>query len=330
MWLGTMSAAMRMPRAQARAGGPRRRARRRARRRSGTRRSRRRTRPRPVPAAALDLRRGAAALPQPDQPQAGHADAGQAVELLVGHVGEGRHGPLEATRELLEPDVGRLGHEHDAGIQSLSLREPDGVGVEAAIVRRLDHERAAEVRARRRSSSARASSARTSRARSMRRTSAGSLATSSVQCSRTQRSCAASDPGARSIGSRNRAGSGSVRLVGGALALAGGGGSAARRRAPPPGACSRTGVGDLPPSPPPRAAELALRRLEDRLVRRRSRSGRSSTSSRTPVAAGSSFSAARTSTSASSSGPGRADAPAAGQPPARGGRWRRGTAPARP
>ena len=30
---------------------------------------------------------------------------GEAVELLVRHVGEGRHGPSVARRELLEPDV---------------------------------------------------------------------------------------------------------------------------------------------------------------------------------------------------------------------------------
>ena len=98
-----------------------------------------------VAAPALDLRGGAAALPQPDQPQPGDPELGQAVELLVRHVGEGRHGPPVARRELLEPDVRRLGHEHDARHPLGVLREADGVRVEPAVVRRLDDDRAAEV-----------------------------------------------------------------------------------------------------------------------------------------------------------------------------------------
>ena len=89
MWLGTMSLASRMPRAAARSrsdaprvlaaqvggdgvvvqrvGG-----------RGGV----------GVAAELLDALRGAAALPQPDQPQARDAERREPVELLVGHLVE--------------------------------------------------------------------------------------------------------------------------------------------------------------------------------------------------------------------------------------------------
>ena len=54
------------------------------------------------------------ALPQPDQPEPGDAPAGERVELLVGDRVERPDLPAVRARQLVEPDVGALGHQHDA------------------------------------------------------------------------------------------------------------------------------------------------------------------------------------------------------------------------
>ena len=116
MWLGTMSLASRMPRCPGavvqvaigrlaaevvgdavvdqRVG-----------RRDGVR----------VAAQLLDLLRGVAALPQADQPEAGEARAGASrVELLVRDLVQAPDRPAVCSRQLVEPDVGALRHQHHA------------------------------------------------------------------------------------------------------------------------------------------------------------------------------------------------------------------------
>ena len=81
-----------------------------------------------VAAPSLDLARGSAPLPDADQPQPGDAGTGEPVELLVGDRVERPDLPRVRPRELVEPDVGALGHEHDA-------RHPGHVGAEALRLR---------------------------------------------------------------------------------------------------------------------------------------------------------------------------------------------------
>ncbi len=67
-----------------------------------------------VPAQLLDPFRRAAALPQPDQPEPGEALAGQPVQLLVGDLVQPPDLPPVLAGELVEPDVGALGQQHQA------------------------------------------------------------------------------------------------------------------------------------------------------------------------------------------------------------------------
>ncbi len=62
-------------------------------------------------------------LPQADQPEAGDAPAGQRVELLVRDRVQGGDRPAVGSRQLVEPDVGALGHQDDA-------RHPGRIGRE--------------------------------------------------------------------------------------------------------------------------------------------------------------------------------------------------------
>ena len=59
--------------------------------------------------------RGDAALPQADEPEAGDAAVGEEVELFVGDLVEAVDVAAVFFGELLEPDVGALGHEDDVG-----------------------------------------------------------------------------------------------------------------------------------------------------------------------------------------------------------------------
>jgi len=58
-----------------------------------------------IAAAALDRRRCRAPLPEPDQPEARDAEAGEALELLVGNVGQGRNAAFVGASQLLQPDI---------------------------------------------------------------------------------------------------------------------------------------------------------------------------------------------------------------------------------
>ena len=77
-----------------------------------------------VAAPALDLLGGARALPEADQPQPGHAPASEPVQLLVGDRVERADVAAIRARQLVEPDVRALRHEHDP-------RHPGGVAAEA-------------------------------------------------------------------------------------------------------------------------------------------------------------------------------------------------------
>ena len=68
-----------------------------------------------VAAQALDGARGDAALPQADEPEAGDAAVGEQVELFVGDLVEAVDVAQVFLGELLQPDVGALGHEDDVG-----------------------------------------------------------------------------------------------------------------------------------------------------------------------------------------------------------------------
>ncbi len=77
-------------------------------------------------AEALDGLRGAAALPEADEPKAVHAAVAEYVELFVGNLIQAGDGASVLERELMQPDVGALGDEHDVG-------HPLDVGAEALI-----------------------------------------------------------------------------------------------------------------------------------------------------------------------------------------------------
>ncbi len=68
-----------------------------------------------IPAHLFDPARCRAALPEADQPQAGEAPTGQLVEGLVGDLVQAVDGALKRHRELVQPHVGVLGHQHQAG-----------------------------------------------------------------------------------------------------------------------------------------------------------------------------------------------------------------------
>ncbi len=68
-----------------------------------------------VAAQALDGPRGDASLPQADQPEAGDAAVGEQVQLFVGDLVEAMDVAAVFLGELLQPDVGALGHQDDVG-----------------------------------------------------------------------------------------------------------------------------------------------------------------------------------------------------------------------
>ena len=68
-----------------------------------------------VSAQALDGARGDAALPEADEPEAGDAAVGEQMKLLVRNLVEAMDVAEIFLGELLEPDVGALGHEDDVG-----------------------------------------------------------------------------------------------------------------------------------------------------------------------------------------------------------------------
>ena len=109
-----------------------------------------------------------------------------------------------AARQLVQPDVGRLGLEHDPGHPVRVVREALGLGVEAAELRPLGRSRAG--RRRNRWWRARSSSATRSEASRSRSSSPSTPAMSSPQCSRIQRSCPASEVGEAADGARSRSG----------------------------------------------------------------------------------------------------------------------------
>ena len=77
-------------------------------------------------AEALDGLRGAAAFPQADEPEAVHAAVAELVEFFVGDLVEAGDGAAILQRELVQPDVGALGDEHDVG-------HPLHIGTEALV-----------------------------------------------------------------------------------------------------------------------------------------------------------------------------------------------------
>ena len=81
-----------------------------------------------VAAPALDPLGGSRPLPQADQPQPGDAAPGQRVQLLVGDRVERPDLAAVSSRELVEPDVGALGDQHEA-------RHPLAVGARSARAR---------------------------------------------------------------------------------------------------------------------------------------------------------------------------------------------------
>ena len=66
-----------------------------------------------VAAHPLDPLRRTRPLPQPDQPQPGDAPAGELVELRVGDRVERPDVAVVASRQLVQPDIGALGDQHD-------------------------------------------------------------------------------------------------------------------------------------------------------------------------------------------------------------------------
>ncbi|MEY4070828.1 MAG: hypothetical protein RL721_1442 [Candidatus Eisenbacteria bacterium] len=76
-----------------------------------------------VAGVLLDAGRGAAALPDADEPERGDAERRHAVELAVGHLIESRDGASMVARELVEPHQRALGDHHGA-------RHPVGVVAE--------------------------------------------------------------------------------------------------------------------------------------------------------------------------------------------------------
>ena len=90
-------------------------------------------------AEALDGLRGAAALPEADEPEAVHAAVAEGVEFFVGNLVEAGDERPYWSDELMQPDIGALGDEHDVG-------HPLDVGAEALIF----DVGCAELRARRR------------------------------------------------------------------------------------------------------------------------------------------------------------------------------------
>ena len=63
----------------------------------------------------FDRLRGARALPNPDKPQTCETPAAQPIELFIGDVVQMMDGTLIFPRQLVEPDVGALGNQHDVG-----------------------------------------------------------------------------------------------------------------------------------------------------------------------------------------------------------------------
>ena len=80
-----------------------------------------------IAAELLDGLRGAAALPDADQPQRVHAAAGQVVELFIRHLVELVNVPRVFTGELRQPHVGALGDKHRG-------RHPGLVGAKALVL----------------------------------------------------------------------------------------------------------------------------------------------------------------------------------------------------
>ena len=80
-----------------------------------------------VAAQALDGARCDAALPQADEPQSGDAARGQQLQLLVGDLVEAVDVAQIFLGELLQPDIGALGHQHH-------VRHPGLVGAEVFVL----------------------------------------------------------------------------------------------------------------------------------------------------------------------------------------------------
>ena len=145
------------------------------------------------------------AFPQADEPQPGHAPAREGRELLVRDAIERPDLAPMCPRQLVEPDVRALGHQHD-------LRHPGRVGRERLGFLGGRPERRRLGRAPpppppppppKRRWSARSSSARTPRARSKRAMRSSRLEPRiEPHRARTKRSCAASEVGACRAGIR--------------------------------------------------------------------------------------------------------------------------------
>ena len=90
-----------------------------------------------VPAELLDALGRAAALPEPDQPEPAEPPARQPVELLVGDLVEPADRSAVRLRELVQPDVGALGHEDGARHPRLVLGEALEFHVQVSEVRWL-------------------------------------------------------------------------------------------------------------------------------------------------------------------------------------------------
>ena len=94
-----------------------------------------------VAAPLLDPLAGPAPLPQADQPQAGEAAPGESLQLLVRNLVQPADQTAVALGELVEPDVGGLGHQHDPRHPVAVLAEALVLVLEAAQAGAVDRRR---------------------------------------------------------------------------------------------------------------------------------------------------------------------------------------------
>ena len=90
-----------------------------------------------LPAQPLDRPRRHTALPQPDQPQPGHAPLRQQLQLLIGNLVQPMNVPPVLLRQLLQPHIRALRHQHHCGHPRLVLAEGLILDQRRLVVRRI-------------------------------------------------------------------------------------------------------------------------------------------------------------------------------------------------